>query len=84
MGDNGPLGGKVYRCMFLYTLLGAGFWEAKGFCEDFCWREGGDIGIWEENILGEKIGFGGTCTLYKSLLDEGTYSACSQSCNAKN
>ena len=59
LGDNGPLGGKVYLCRFIYIhYKGLGFGRQKGFVRIFC-LGGGGIGIWEEHILGKKIGFGG-------------------------
>ena len=43
LGDNGPLGGKVYLCRFI-TLQGLGFGRQKGFVRIFCWG-GGALGF---------------------------------------
>ena len=45
LGDNGPLGGKVYLCRFIYIhYRGLGFGRQKGFVRIFCWG-GGALGF---------------------------------------
>ena len=65
LGDNGPLGGKVYLCRFIYIhYKGLGFGRQKGFVRIFCWGGGHwDLGgkyFGTENRLWRKcVFFGG-------------------------